>query len=56
MKRIYNSRWWATLVGLLVPLLNHLFGWEIPSEQLVAMSGLIAAFVLGESYRKSKVP
>ena len=54
MKRIYNSRWIMTLVGLVIPILNHIFGWEIPTEEMVAMAGVIAAFVLGESWRKAK--
>ena len=53
MKRIYNSRWIMTLVGLVIPILNHIFGWEIPTEEMVAMAGVIAAFVLGESWRKA---
>lgn len=52
--RFYNSRFWVTLVGLVIPLLNHIFGWDIPTEEMVAMAGVIAAFVLGESYRKAK--
>ena len=55
-KRLYISSWWAGLVSVLVLGLNLIFGWDIPSEELVAGAGIIAAFILGESYRKSKAP
>lgn len=42
------------LAGLVVPILNQVFGWDLPPEQVIAMVGLIAAFILGESYRKAK--
>ena len=53
-KKVYNSRWWAMLAGVVVPILNHVFGWELPPEQVIGMVGLIGAFILGESYRKAK--
>ena len=54
VKKVYNSRYWSMLAGLLVPVLNHIFGWDLPPEQVVGMVGLIAAFILGESYRKAQ--
>ena len=54
IKRIYNSRYWSMLAGLVVPILNQVFDWNLPPEQVIAMVGLIAAFILGESYRKAK--
>ena len=54
IKKVYNSRYWAMLAGLLVPILNAIFDWQLPPEQVAAMVGLIAAFILGESYRKAK--
>ena len=55
MKRIYNSRFWVTLVALAVPVVNHALGWGLDAEELAYIAGIVAAFVLGESYRKAKV-
>lgn len=55
MKRIYNSRFWVTLVALAIPLVNHVLGLSLDGEEFAYIAGIVAAFVLGESYRKSKM-
>ena len=55
MSKVYNSRFWVTLVALAVPLVNHALGWELNPENMAYIAGIVAAFVLGESWRKAKL-
>lgn len=52
---LYNSRFLMAIFGALVPVVAGLLGVELTTEEIAAIEGVIAAFVLGESYRKSKV-
>lgn len=55
LKRAYNSRFWMTLATILVLLANHVMDWNLNGEEIAGIVGVAAAFVLGESWRKSKV-
>ena len=49
---IKTSEFYLTIVGALVPLLNQLFGWNIPLEAVLSVTGSLAAYVLSRGVAK----
>ena len=47
-----TSEFWATVAVSLVGLLNHAFGWGIPTESIALIAGNVAAYVIGRSVVK----
>lgn len=46
---VKTSEFWLAIVGAILPVLNDQFGWKIPSEQVIAVAGLIGTYILGRS-------
>ena len=45
-----SKRFWATVSGIAVVVVNQFFP-TIPSEQVIAIVGALAAWVIGDSMR-----
>ena len=50
MDILKSKRFWATVSGIAVVIVNQFYP-TIPSEQVVAIIGAIAAWVIGDSMR-----
>ncbi|MBW2672755.1 MAG: hypothetical protein JRD89_04955 [Deltaproteobacteria bacterium] len=45
-----SRKWWAALIGVIVPLLNHYCGLDMSVEDIYAIVVPIVAYILGESH------
>ncbi len=50
-----SKTWWMAIIGLLVPVANQVFGWNMDIAEVSAMLAPITAYIIGEKYRDSKV-
>ena len=52
---IKTSEFYVALLGAILPVLNKELGLHIPTDQVIAIIGLLASYVLGRSHIKSKL-
>lgn len=51
---IKSRRFWAGLVGVLVPVLNEKFNWGLSVENVTTICVTIVGWIVGESLRSSQ--
>jgi hypothetical protein len=49
-----SKRFWMTLAGIAVPIINRAAGLNLSETEIVTMVGTIAAYVVAKSYEQSK--
>jgi len=47
-----TTEFWATAIAAVIPLLNQAFGWNMPTEAIVAVAGSVAAYALSRGTAK----
>lgn len=55
-KPVWQSKTvWAAVIGVIIPILNQAFGWNMNVEEVLTMVLPLIAYILGEKYKDSKV-
>ncbi len=49
-RKLMSRKLWLAIVAALIPILNEHFGWQIPTDALLAVLAPILAYILGEAY------
>jgi hypothetical protein len=48
----HSKRFWMTVAGVLIPIINKVSGLELSETEIVPIIGMIAAYVLGKSHEQ----
>ena len=51
-----SRRFWVASIGLAAVVSSELFGVELDHEQLLSVTGIVIAWVVGDSLRESVAP
>lgn len=51
---IQSSEFWLGLASVILTYLNTNLGWNVPVPAIIACLGVVASYILGRSYLKSK--
>jgi len=50
-----SRKWWAGLVGAAIPLINHIFDWNLSVETMILIIVPLVGFIIGESWFDGKL-
>lgn len=45
-----QKKWWAGVVGVLVPILNHVFGIGMDAETVALVVVAVVGYIIGEAW------
>ncbi len=51
---ISSRRFWVAAAGLAAVVSSDVFGFELNTEQVVAVAGIVVAWILGDTLRETK--
>ena len=49
-----SRRFWAATIGLVAVVSSSLFGYEMDTEQILSVVGIVMAWIVGDSFRKTE--
>ncbi len=51
---ITSRRFWVAAAGLAAVVSSDVFGFELNTEQVVAVAGIVVAWIVGDTLRETK--
>ena len=53
-EKLKSRKFWMGVVAAVLVLLNEAFGWDVPSDTVMAFAAIVISYILGESYIDGK--